>query len=106
RARRAPSPRLPYPYGLLLMSCVGRRLGPAASSSVVVFVAALCELETSLARGVDRVQERGTHPRLLEVTDRRDRGAAGRRHHLAKLHGVLARVAQHLGRAEHRLDDQ
>ena len=55
---------------------------------------------------VDRVQERRAHAGLLEMTDRGDRGATRRRHHLAKLDRVLARVAQHLRGAEHRLDDQ
>ena len=59
-----------------------------------------------LRRGVDRVQERRAHARLLEMADRLDRRAAGRRHHLAELHRVLAGVAQHLRRTEHRLDDQ
>src|SRR4051794_11422481 len=76
------------------------------SLSVVVLVAALRELFAALLGGVDRIQEGRAHAGLFEVSDRLDRRSARRGHHLTKLDGVLAGVAQHLGRPEHRLDDQ
>src|SRR3954454_9891127 len=57
-------------------------------------------------RRLNRVQERGADAGLLELADRRDRRAAGRRHRLAQLDRMHALVAQLLRGAEHRLDDE
>src|SRR5690606_35943696 len=56
--------------------------------------------------GLDRVQEGGADPLLLEDPDRGDRRPARRGHRLPELDGVPSGVAEHLGAAEHRLDDQ
>src|SRR5207249_592869 len=64
------------------------------------------QLGAALARRVDRVQERGPYPGLLQVADRLDGRATRRGHHLPKLDRVSLGVPEHLRRSEHRLDDE
>ena len=63
------------------------------------------EFPAAVAGRLDRRQERGAHPVLLQLPDRRDRGAPGRGDGLAQDHRVLAGLAEHGGRAVDRLDD-
>src|SRR3954465_13103552 len=67
---------------------------------------AFCEFARAVHRGLDRVEERGAHPSLLELADRGDRRAAGRRNRLAQLDRMHALVAELFRRAEHRLHDE
>src|SRR5437764_156323 len=63
------------------------------------------EFPAPVAGGLDRGQERGPHPVLLQLPDRRDRGPPGRGDGLAQDHRVLPGLAEHGGRAVDRLDD-
>src|SRR5919109_3549265 len=78
-------------------SCAHRTLRRSPRpTSELLGLAALGQLRAALPGGVDRVQERGPYAGLLQVPDGGDRGAPGRCHHLADLHGMLARVPKHL----------
>src|SRR5207302_1168922 len=70
----------------------------AASASTATTIstssATFGEFPGTRHRGLDRVQERGAHTRLLELADRGDRGAAGRGDGLAQLDRVHLLVAE------------
>src|SRR5947209_739468 len=66
----------------------------------------LSECPRTVARGLERREQRSTHAMVLELADRGDRRAARAGDGFAQLHGMLAGVAQHDRRADRGLHDE